>query len=225
MTERYVIAYDVGTSGVKAVLADTSGRVVHSQSRTYGLVTRPNGWVEQRMDDILTAIGEATRELTSRSGVAPASIEGIGVTAQMFNLQPVDRQGRPLVPMISWLDLRSTPQARALARGMPGDEQFRQFGSSITAKDIIPKILWLRGRASRHLAPDGQASRLQGSGRHASHRRPDHRPSGCIRDAARPSVVWRMERVGVRPAGSTAFSGCPISPGHGASPGPFSRAG
>ena len=165
MTGRYVIAYDVGTSGVKAVLADTSGRVVHSQSRTYGLVTRPNGWVEQRMDDILTAIGEATRELTSRSGVAPASIEGIGVTAQMLNLQPVDRQGRPLVPMISWLDLRSTPQARELARGMPGDEQFRQFGSSITAGGHHSQDPLAPGRASRHLAPDGQASRLQGSGR------------------------------------------------------------
>jgi xylulokinase len=144
VTDRYVIAYDVGTSGVKAVLADTAGRVVCSQSRPYGLVTKPNGWVDQHMDDILAAIGEATRELTSRSGVSPASIEGIGVTAQMFNLQPIDRRGRPLLPMISWLDLRATPQARELAGRMPSDEQFRQFGSLVTAKDIIPKILWLR---------------------------------------------------------------------------------
>ena len=144
MTDRYVIAYDVGTSGVKAVLTDGAGRVVASHTRPYGLVTLPDGWVDQDMDEILAAIGEATRQLISRSGVAPASVQGIGVTAQMFNLQAVDPSGRPLLPMISWLDLRATPQARALADRMPTAEQFRQLGSLVTAKDIIPKILWLR---------------------------------------------------------------------------------
>jgi xylulokinase len=144
VSARYVIAYDVGTSGVKAVLTDSAGRVVGSHSRPYGLITLPDGWVDQDMDEILAAIGESTRQLISGSGVAPASIEGIGVTAQMFNLQAVDRKGRPLLPMISWLDLRATPQARALADRMPTADQFRHLGSLVTAKDIIPKIAWLR---------------------------------------------------------------------------------
>jgi xylulokinase len=144
VTDRYVVAFDVGTSGVKAVLTDAAGKVVASQNRPYRLVTQAAGWVDQDMDEILAAIGEATRQLISRSGVAPASIEGIGVTGQMFNLVAVDRGGKPLAPMISWLDLRATPQARALASRLPPAEQFRQLGSLVTAKDVIPKMLWLR---------------------------------------------------------------------------------
>jgi xylulokinase len=144
VTARYVISYDVGTSGVKAVLADAVGRAVASLSRPYGLVTLADGWVEQDMGEILAAIGEATGQLISRSGVGAASIAAIGVTGQMFNLVAVDGRGEPLAPMMSWLDLRATPQARALASWMPPSEQFKQLGSLVTAKDVIPKMLWLR---------------------------------------------------------------------------------
>jgi len=37
MTDRFVVAFDVGTSGVKAVLADLGGRVVASRYEPYGL--------------------------------------------------------------------------------------------------------------------------------------------------------------------------------------------
>jgi len=144
VTDRHVIAYDVGTSGVKAVLVDEAGRVSGSGYRPYGLITKANGWIDQDLDDILGAIAEATRELISTTAVAPGAIDGIGVTGQMFNLLPIDGTGRPLAPMISWLDLRAIPQARALASRYPPSEQFRCLGSLVTAKDVIPKILWLR---------------------------------------------------------------------------------
>jgi sugar (pentulose or hexulose) kinase len=144
VTGRYVIAYDVGTSGVKAVLTDAAGKVVASQHRPYGLVTLADGWVDQDIAEVLAAVGEATRELTSGSGIAPTSIEGIGVTGQMFNLLAIDAGGEPLAPMMSWLDLRATPQARALASWMPPAEQFKQLGSLVTAKDVIPKMRWLQ---------------------------------------------------------------------------------
>lgn len=144
MTGRYVIGYDIGTSGVKAVLAGVDGRVVGSTTTPYRLVTGPNGWVEQHLDEILAALDATTNQLLSSSGAAAADIDGIGVTAQMFNLQPVDGACLPVLPMISWLDLRSTGQAQRLADRMSPDEQFELLGSTVTAKDIIPKILWLR---------------------------------------------------------------------------------
>ena len=144
MTASHVIAFDVGTSGIKAVLTDAAHRVVASHYRPYGLSMLPDGWVDQDLDLILVALDEATRELVARSGVGPEDIAGIGVTGQMFNLVAVDRRGEPLVPMISWLDLRSVPQARALEERMTAAEQFARLGSVLTAKDIAPKMIWLR---------------------------------------------------------------------------------
>src|SRR5204863_230788 len=75
------------------------------------------------------------------------SIDGISVTAQMFNLVAVDESRKALIPMISWLDQRAEGAARALAEIMPPDVQFKRFTAVVSAKDIVPKILWLRDTA------------------------------------------------------------------------------
>jgi xylulokinase len=142
-----VLAYDIGTSGLKAVAVDRDGRVLASTRRAYGLRTFDDGAVEQDLYAIEAALVEATRELLTDRGVAAASIEGIGVTAQMFDLAPVDATGRSTVPMLSWLDQRCVREADALAASIDRTAQAVAFGSIITAKDVVPKILWLRDRA------------------------------------------------------------------------------
>jgi xylulokinase len=137
-----VLAYDVGTSGVKAVLTDDEGRILASRQAAYGLQTGHGGWVDQDLGDILAALARATRELLASVDDAP--VDAIAVTAQMFNLVAVDRDGQPLLPMLSWLDQRATVQAEMLSRRLEPAAQFARFGSIITAKDVIPKILWLR---------------------------------------------------------------------------------
>ncbi|MEO5941125.1 MAG: FGGY family carbohydrate kinase, partial [Candidatus Limnocylindrales bacterium] len=142
-----VLAYDIGTSGIKAVVADLDGRVLASARRGYGLTTLDDGAVEQDLDAIEAALVEATRELLADRRVAADTIDGIGLTAQMFDLAPVDAGGRSTVPMLSWLDQRAVREAAALGVAMDRASQARAFGSVLTAKDVVPKILWLRDRA------------------------------------------------------------------------------
>jgi xylulokinase len=146
MTGRFVLAFDVGTSGVKAVLANLRGRVVASRYHPYGLRALDGGRVEQDVGEIYGRLGAACRSLLDWRGVNPKHVEAVSVTAQMFNVVPVGAAGEPLAPMLSWLDTRATPQAAALAAAMDPDEQFRRLGATITAKDILPKILWLKER-------------------------------------------------------------------------------
>lgn len=140
-----VLAYDVGTSGVKAVVVDDAGTVLGSRVRTYGLVTTGAGHVEQDIDAIMVELGRASREVLAAVGVDPADVVGIAVTAQMFSVVPVDPGGRPLRPMISWLDQRAAPEAAAIraAADERGDDGFGAFDAVLTAKDIVPRIAWL----------------------------------------------------------------------------------
>lgn len=144
MAETLVLACDIGTSGVKVVLASSRRGIVASQQRAYGLLTPRPGWVEQDPRHIQAALATATRELLTTSAVTGAMISGVVLTAQMFSLQPVDADGESIGPMLSWLDQRAAPQARALAARVPFDQQFDAAGSVITAKDIVPRIHWLR---------------------------------------------------------------------------------
>jgi xylulokinase len=137
-----ILACDVGTSGVKVVLTDSLGSVIAARQESYGLIAGPGGWVDQDLDAILAALYSAGRALVE--GLEPSSIDAVAVTAQMFNLVPLDGAGRPLTPMLSWLDQRAAGQAVRLAERLDRAAQFERFGSIVTAKDVVPKIEWLR---------------------------------------------------------------------------------
>src|SRR5919112_4544867 len=143
MASAVVIAFDVGTSGVKALAVDGSGAVLGSSVRSYGLETPRPARVEQRIEVILAALGEASREVIAAVAVPAGDVAGVAVTAQMFSVVPVDADGRPLRPMLSWLDQRSSGQAAALRERLSGDDQYATFRAVVTAKDIIPRIAWL----------------------------------------------------------------------------------
>lgn len=144
MSSPVVVAYDVGTSGVKAVVVDAAGRVLGSRVRTYGLDTPRPGWVEQDVETMLAELGRASRDVLGAVGIAPREVAGVGLTAQMFSVVPVDGVGRPLRPMVSWLDERAAGQAAELERRIAADRQYATFDALITAKDIVPRIHWLR---------------------------------------------------------------------------------
>ena len=62
----------------------------------------------------------------------------------MWNTLPMDEKGRPLTPMLSWLDLRSIRQSERVTSGEMPAFLFKHTGNLPTAKDSIPKILWLK---------------------------------------------------------------------------------
>ncbi len=144
MRKGYIIAHDTGTGGDKAVLLDTEGNIIASQYISYPLYYMPGGKVEQDPEEIWNAVALTTRRVISISGVEPGDILGIGISAQMFNLLPVDEKGKPLPRMISWLDTRSIAFADEIENSGMGNLIYRYTGNIPTAKDVIPKILWLK---------------------------------------------------------------------------------
>ena len=62
----YVLGIDIGTSGAKCLLMDTTGRVVASALKDYPLYTPRPGWAEQNPDDWWNATVLGIRELLSK---------------------------------------------------------------------------------------------------------------------------------------------------------------
>ncbi len=144
MEKKYILAHDTGTGGDKAVLTDLRGRIIHSCYQDYGLSYPQPEWVEQDPDELWRAVCQTTRAVIAEAGVDPAEILGVGISAQMFNLLPVDEACRPLTPMMSWLDMRSIAQADRILSGDTPSFLFQHTGNIPTAKDVIPKVLWLK---------------------------------------------------------------------------------
>jgi xylulokinase len=144
MVKKYILAHDTGTGGDKAVLTDLRGQIIHSRYQDYGLSYPHPEWVEQDPDELWRAVAQTTHQVIAEAGVDPDEILGVGVSAQMFNLLPVDENCRPLTPMMSWLDMRSISQADRILVGDTPGFLFQYTGNIPTAKDIIPKVLWLK---------------------------------------------------------------------------------
>ena len=106
MSAGRVLAFDVGTSGVKAALLE-GHHIVAADVRGYGLRTLPDGWVEQDIGAIRRAMNRAARAVLGGNGTARRDVEAVAITAQMFNLVAVDGSGEPVLPMLSWLDTRA----------------------------------------------------------------------------------------------------------------------
>lgn len=144
MKKRYILAHDTGTGGNKAVLTDLEGNIIQSAYQSYGLEYPQPEWVEQDPELLWQAIAETSRSVIEKSAIHPAEILGVGISAQMFNLLPVDETCQPVMPMISWLDVRSVRQADPLFQGEMPAFLFKHTANIPTAKDIIPKIIWLK---------------------------------------------------------------------------------
>jgi xylulokinase len=144
MAGRYILAHDTGTGGDKAVLTDLEGRIVASAYKPYEVHYPQPGWAEQDPDELWQAVAATTREVLEQSGVDPSEVLGVGVSAQMFNLLPVDENCRPLAGMLSWLDTRSARQADPLLEPEMSRFLFEHTANVPTAKDVVPKILWLK---------------------------------------------------------------------------------
>ena len=133
---RYVLAYDVGTSGVKGVLVSTEGEILLAETEAYPLYTPQPGWAEQVPEDYWNAVCKVTRTLMAKSGVAPAAIAGMTFGSMWKGIIPIDRQGRVLCSSILWLDARAGDQAKRLNE---------RFGAGrFSAADYWPKLMWLR---------------------------------------------------------------------------------
>ena len=141
----YVIGHDVGTGGVKSVLASGDGELVAASFEPYPIYHPQPNWAEQDPLDWWIAVALSTRRLVEESGVDPALIGGIGFAGQMLGIVPVDSGGKPLGRAIIWLDSRADEQAAAFIRRFGGRKiVIRVVGAAPSGKDVVCKLAWLR---------------------------------------------------------------------------------
>ncbi|NNM50772.1 MAG: carbohydrate kinase [Pseudomonadales bacterium] len=116
-----ILALDLGTQSVRALLFDARGHLqARSQVKFQPIYHSPHpGWAEQDADYYWSCLGQACRELWAQ-GVDPAKVEGVALTTQRGTTVAVDHQGRPLMPAITWLDQREAVHLPALPLWLQG---------------------------------------------------------------------------------------------------------
>ncbi|MEC3863040.1 xylulokinase [Mesobacterium sp. TK19101] len=108
------LGIDIGTSGVKAVRMDPSGRLVQAASVALTISHAAPGWSEQAPEDWWQAVCRAVRQLDGLGDV-----RAIGLSGQMHGAVLLDGAGAVLRPAILWNDGRCSAECAAVWRDAP----------------------------------------------------------------------------------------------------------
>lgn len=145
MNKRYVLAFDVGTSSVKAVLIDKTGNILAQAEESYSFSYPYPGWVEQDPEDYWKAITKTSKSVISESVIDNNDLIGIVFTTQAMGIIPISKENKILYNNITWVDGRAEVEAEKFMNILGGKQLFKSIiGIEITGKDVIPKLNWLK---------------------------------------------------------------------------------
>jgi len=116
MDQRWYLAIDLGTGGIKVAAVDADGVVRGSAFRSIDSVLTADGGAEQDTDQWWTGSVSAVAELMARADVdQPCS--GVGITGQWGSTVPIDADGHAVGPCLLYTDTRGARWTKPLAGG------------------------------------------------------------------------------------------------------------
>ncbi len=118
-TEKYILAVDHGTSGVKTALISVTGRVVDFAFEKADLFFLPGGGVEQDPDQWWRAVVTTSARLMTKGTVRKEDIAAVSVSSTFSSTVAVDKDGSALMNAITWMDTRGGPYIKKAMAGFP----------------------------------------------------------------------------------------------------------
>jgi xylulokinase len=123
------LGIDLGTSSVKALIADASGSVLATGSVPVATAFGPGGSAEQDLDETWSALVAAVRQAVGAADTAASRVAAIGISSQAGALQLLDHDECPVGPVIGWQDARGAPWDEAVMARLGRDWFARHAGT------------------------------------------------------------------------------------------------
>jgi len=142
----FVAGLDIGTTGVKALIADTAGKVAGIAYREYPCAYPSPGWVEQDVEQMWGKICEASKEVIAKTAVDPRSIRSLGISSQRGTFIPVDRSLKPLASSIVWADIRAQEELKWIEKSVGAERYHEVSGVPLSDMWSYAKMKWFIDR-------------------------------------------------------------------------------
>ena len=138
----YYIGVDLGTSAVKLLLMEESGKICNIVSKEYPLFFPHPGWSEQNPEDWFTQSVEGMKELTE--GIDRSQVAGIGFGGQMHGLVMLDKDNNVLRKSIIWCDQRTATECEEITARVGAERLIEITANPALTGFTASKILWVR---------------------------------------------------------------------------------
>jgi gluconokinase len=162
MNKTIILALDLGTSSVRAMLFDARGEPLPGAEAQipYDQRTTADGGVDVDPEMLFGLTIKCVRQLIRKTERAVlARIAGVGVSCFWHSLMGVDGDGRAVTPLYSWADTRSSAHAERLREEIAPEEAHQRTGAFLHPSFWPAKLRWLQeaepalyGRARRWMS-------------------------------------------------------------------------
>jgi xylulokinase len=135
----------VGTGGTRAVVVESSGRVVCSATEEHQPFASPQiGWAEQHPEDWWRAACLAITKALQTADLSSSDIACAGFSGQMHGAVLLDESGKVVRPALIWCDVRTEKQCRDLSTAL-GLQRLTQLTCNPALPNFtLTKLLWVR---------------------------------------------------------------------------------
>ena len=139
----YALGIDLGTSGTRACVIDSQGKIIAEQRVAGQIISRPqSGWAEQRPEvwwsDVVAVI--RSLDVKIRMRISSLAIDGTSATLLLC-----DSQGQVCTPALMYNDARALDQAVKIRTVAPAESAAHGACSSLA------KLLWLLENKSSNI--------------------------------------------------------------------------
>jgi xylulokinase len=130
----WILAVDLGTSGCKAGLVSTGGKVAAWGFEGVETTLLPNGGAEQDPEAWWSAFLCVAKKLVALGIVPARDIVAVCCSTQGEGTVAVGRDGKPLMNAILWMDARGAEHLRTITHGLV----------RVAGYDVLRLLRWIR---------------------------------------------------------------------------------
>ncbi len=137
------LGIDAGTSGIKAMIIDGTGKVCGTGFHECDITTPQPGWVEQNPLDWWAACKKAVQQAVKNSGCG-SDVKSIGFSGQMQGSTLMDKNMQPVRNCLLWLDQRAVREVTDIEQLISAEEMLSTTANYCLNSFWAPKLLWVK---------------------------------------------------------------------------------
>lgn len=146
MKKNKLIAYDLGTGGIKASLFDVDGNSLAEVFQQYETFFPKEKFTEQRPMDWWMGVCNAPRLLLEQSGCLAEEIACTALSGHSLVAVPLDKEGNLLQEQVPiWSDMRAEDQVPKFFQDLSYEDWYLTTGNGDPEECYtILKLMWMR---------------------------------------------------------------------------------
>lgn len=144
MTQSAFFGFDVGTSSTKAVLVDSSGKLIDQMMQEHSVTRGSHGLLEMDLNIWWAEFCALYSALVAKNGV---EIEGIGISGMGPCVGITTAENKPIAPAALYgIDWRARQEITQLTEEFGAEKLLEKYDSTLTSQAGGPKIAWFASR-------------------------------------------------------------------------------